>query len=112
MLFNVFYFFLFIIVLLPLFKIPPFLGFFAKLFVLNSLTNTNIIISIIAIITSVISCVRYLNLIQISNFEHSNVINNYNIPSFIAYSLSFLTLFICLAFISPIYLLSVFTSIF
>lgn len=89
--------------------IPPFLGFFAKLFVINSLAYTNIYIAILAILTSVISCVRYLNIIQISNFEHTDLSININIPTYVAYSLSIITLFISFAFVSPIYLVSIIT---
>ena len=54
--------------------IPPLLGFYAKLFIINSIAYTNIYIAILAIITSVISCVRYLNIIQISNFKFNNIV--------------------------------------
>ena len=54
--------------------IPPLLGFYAKLFIINSIGYTNIYIAILAIITSVISCVRYLNIIQISNYKFNNIV--------------------------------------
>jgi NADH:ubiquinone oxidoreductase subunit 2 (subunit N) len=79
--------------------IPPLLGFYAKLFIINSIGYTNIYIAILAIITSVISSVRYLNMIQISNYKFNNIvpmaknrllIEKNAIPSYI---ISILTLF-------------------
>ena len=75
--------------------IPPLLGFYAKLFVISDLTLTNFTISIIAIITSVISCVRYLNIIQLSNFymNPKSLAFNIEINSIISYIISIITLF-------------------
>lgn len=76
--------------------IPPLLGFYAKLFVISDLTFTNFYISIIAIITSVISCVRYLNIIQLSNFymnPKSLADNKIVLNSIISYIISIITLF-------------------
>ena len=56
--------------------IPPLLGFYAKLFIISSLVNTaNFYLALLVIICSVISCLRYLNVIQISNMKMSNTLN-------------------------------------
>ena len=90
--------------------IPPLLGFYAKLFVLHSLSVANISIAILAIICSVISCLRYLNIIQISNKKKENVINklkiNLEINNYRASIIAIFTVFLTLSFLSPIYLIS------
>jgi NADH:ubiquinone oxidoreductase subunit 2 (subunit N) len=59
--------------------IPPLLGFYAKLFVIAALANTaHFALAIITIICSVISCVRYLNIIQISNMKMNGLIGSAN----------------------------------
>ena len=74
--FLLFYFYLIpsFLIYIIIKKIPPLLGFYAKLFIINSIAYTNIYIAILAIITSVISCVRYLNIIQITNFKFNNIV--------------------------------------
>jgi NADH:ubiquinone oxidoreductase subunit 2 (subunit N) len=80
-------------------RIPPLLGFYAKLYIINSIAYTNIYVAILAIITSVISCVRYLNIIQISNFKFNNIVpmaNNRLLIQFsplTSYIISIFTLF-------------------
>jgi len=91
--------------------IPPLLGFYAKLFIIASLANTaNYMLAIFIIICSVISCLRYLNLIQMSSKKMNGLINNklynksiYDIKSYI---ISIGTLFLTLSFLNPIYLIS------
>ena len=57
--------------------IPPLLGFYAKLFVIAALANNaHFALAIITIICSVISCVRYLNIIQISNMKMNGLIGS------------------------------------
>ena len=94
--------------------IPPFLGFYAKVFVIHSLSYSNLTIAILAILCSVISCVRYLSLIQVSNFKMFSSSSNLtvasaplvHIDSIKSYILSFFTIFLSLSFLSPIYLMS------
>lgn len=79
--------------------------------------------TIIAIIASVISCVRYLNMIQQSNFYfypkswrinlttnningQGEIINN---NSSISYIISIITMLLIFAILKPVYLLSLFT---
>lgn len=90
--------------------IPPLQGFYAKFFVISNLTINNLTISLIAIATSVISCVRYLNIIQLSNFYMNpyNLGLNISINSIISYIISIITIFQLLAILKPIYLLSIF----
>lgn len=90
--------------------IPPLQGFYAKLFVISNLTVTNFTISIIAILTSVISCVRYLNLIQLSNFYMNpyHLGLNIEINVIISYIISIITILQLLSILKPIYLLSIF----
>ena len=86
--------------------IPPLLGFYAKLFVLHSLSTTNISLTFLAVFCSVISCLRYLNLIQISNMKMNHIISlirpgnpiNIHISSTQSYIISILTIFITLSF--------------
>jgi NADH-ubiquinone oxidoreductase chain 2 len=96
--------------LLSFIGIPPLIGFFAKQMVLGSaLKNGYVFISFIAILTSVISAVYYLNIIKIISFDKCNdslniikpqVLKNNNIYLSSSYTLmvSIITLII-LAFI-------------
>jgi len=95
--------------------IPPLLGFYSKLFVINALSYQNIYIAILAVIASVISCVKYLYLIQITSFSlpslyynnkpssNKDADKNINISSNV---ISIITILISLSFIKPVYLLS------
>ena len=59
--------------------IPPLLGFYAKLFVIASLANTaNFSLAIFTILCSVIGCLRYLNIIQMSNMKMNGLIASAN----------------------------------
>jgi NADH:ubiquinone oxidoreductase subunit 2 (subunit N) len=93
--------------------IPPLLGFYAKLFVINGIAYSNIYIAILAIITSVISCVRYLNIIQITNFKFTNFVyvpSNtliFRLEPIQSYIITIITMFLTLSFISPIYLIGI-----
>lgn len=87
--------------------IPPLLGFYAKFFIIASLANTNnLFLAIFIIICSVISCLRYLNIIQISNFKfngtkYSNAKNDLK-----SYIIAILTCFLTFSFLNPIYFIS------
>lgn len=89
------------------------MGFYAKLFILSDLINIEPIFALIAILCSIISCIKYLNIIQISNFN----INNFNkmiqieINPFISYKISIITLLIILSILKPIYLISLISYI-
>jgi NADH-ubiquinone oxidoreductase chain 2 len=111
--------------------IPPLIGFFAKQMVLSAaLDNGYVFLTIIAIITSVISAVYYLNIIKQMFFEkseyiinpeldniniHGNIIknnvlvksitfkhNNIVLSSSLSISISILTLIILLFMFTPI----------
>ena len=96
--------------------IPPLLGFYAKLFVIASLASTaNFSLAIFTIFCSVISCLRYLNLIQISNmkmnglyikdlnaYEERILIESYPHSYIIALGTGILTF----SFLNPIYIIS------
>lgn len=96
------------------------LGFYAKLFIINSISYSNLFIALLAVITSVISSVRYLNKIQISNFEKKNKLHPLNSRSAWvthqvkkpekdtkrSYIVSVFTLILTKSFINPIYLIS------
>ena len=89
--------------------IPPLLGFYAKLYVIGSLANTGMnYAAIFIILCSVIGCVRYLNIVQISNMKKNNLITkNYtSISPSISYIIALGTIFITLSFLSPIYIIS------
>lgn len=90
--------------------IPPLLGFYAKFFIISSLSTTNLIITFIAIITSIISCARYLNIIQLSNFYFSpwNKSHKINITisNVISYIISIITILLIFGIMKPIYLIS------
>jgi NADH-ubiquinone oxidoreductase chain 2 len=67
--------------LLSFVGIPPLVGFFAKQMVLGSaLKNGYVFITFIAILTSVISAVYYLNIIKIISFDKSSEKSNYTKP--------------------------------
>jgi len=64
---------------------------------------------VLKIITSIISCGRYLNIIQINNFYHnsySNSKSSYSINPTISYIISILTIFKCLIILKPINIIS------
>jgi NADH:ubiquinone oxidoreductase subunit 2 (subunit N) len=87
--------------------IPPLLGFYAKFFVLSSLSTTSLILTFIAIITSIISCARYLNIIQLSNF-YFNISQEIKILPIngLSYIISISTTLLILGIMKPIYLIS------
>lgn len=71
---------------------------------------TNMSIAIQAIVTSVISCVRYLSIIQISNFYFNPLgiaFKSVKINEFKSYSISIITIFQVFSILKPIYLLSI-----
>lgn len=70
----------FTICLLSLLGIPPFIGFFLKQkVILSTLANGSFLISFIAILTSVISAVYYLKIIEYIYFK-KDVINHWKQP--------------------------------
>ena len=93
--------------------IPPLMGFYAKYFILSDLMNIEPVFALIAIGCSIISCVKYLNIIQISNF---NINNNNNmikveINPIISYIIAILTMLTLLSILKPIYLLTILSYI-
>ncbi|MDM8335555.1 NADH-quinone oxidoreductase subunit N [Wolbachia pipientis] len=61
------------VILLSMAGIPPLAGFFAKLFVFESLINSGFInLSLIFVIASVISCYYYLNIIKAMYFDKAS----------------------------------------
>ncbi|MGL9717905.1 MAG: NADH-quinone oxidoreductase subunit N [Wolbachia sp.] len=61
------------ILLLSMAGIPPLAGFFAKLFIFKSLINSGFIgLSLILVVTSVISCYYYLNIIKAMYFDKAS----------------------------------------
>ena len=99
---------------IPISLMPPFIGFFAKQQVLSAaLDKGYIFLSLVAIITSVISIVYYLNIIKemffySSDYKFNNIFKindnpilfynctNITISSFISFTISTLTLIILL----------------
>ncbi|MDN5247644.1 MAG: NADH-quinone oxidoreductase subunit N [Wolbachia endosymbiont of Tyrophagus putrescentiae] len=58
------------ILLLSMSGIPPFAGFIAKFFVFTSLINSgSIMLSLILVVASVISCYYYLNIVKVMYFD-------------------------------------------
>ena len=61
------------LLLLSMSGIPPLAGFFAKFFIFKSLVNSGFIsISLILVISSVISCYYYLNIMRVMYFDKSS----------------------------------------
>jgi NADH-quinone oxidoreductase subunit N len=59
--------------LLSLAGIPPFMGFYGKLFVFNLLVSTgNYIICLILLLLSILSCVYYIRLVRFLYFDDRN----------------------------------------
>jgi NADH:ubiquinone oxidoreductase subunit 2 (subunit N) len=98
--------------------IPPLMGFFSKLFVLYSATQSGYyFLSFIGIFVSVISCVYYLKIIKIiySEYKEPTVINSTKssiaiiqntLSNFHSLLISTLTLLILLFIIKPSLILS------
>ena len=104
--------------------IPPFIGFYSKLFVLfSAISISEYFISIIAILVSVISAYYYLKIIKVLYTEENKTSNlykqNYNISedNFTSESQSILTnlhsliiavlsLFLLLFFLNPVLILT------
>jgi len=103
--------------------IPPLLGFYGKFLIINalsihdlssSLSFSSFTLILIIIITSIISCSKYLNIIQLTSFNFNPLLKiNVNQISLmnplLASLISILTMFILLSFLKPIYLISIFT---
>lgn len=100
----------FSILILSLAGCPPLLGFFAKYEVLSYLIKNCLFgIAFLVIITSTISCARYLTLINVSiSPKISNHLGSYKnyISSYLISSISSFSIFSFLKPLSSIYLLS------
>jgi NADH-ubiquinone oxidoreductase chain 2 len=86
--------FAFVLCVFSLAGIPPLFGFYAKFLVIYGYIKNNLfIVAIIAILTSVISCARYLTLIKEAQFTfiplHSPI-KKFNVPSILSYFISIL----------------------
>jgi NADH-ubiquinone oxidoreductase chain 2 len=89
----------FVVTIFSFAGIPPLMGFFAKQMVLSAAINSSFIfITFIAIITSVIGGVYYLNIIKEIFFKYSD----YNINIFKVYSLKKYHIYTSLYIPSPI----------
>jgi proton-translocating NADH-quinone oxidoreductase chain N len=54
--------------------VPPFAGFFSKMFIFFSAISQSLyFLSVIGVLTSVVSCFYYLRIIQITYFEQTNI---------------------------------------
>jgi NADH:ubiquinone oxidoreductase subunit 4 (subunit M) len=84
------------------------MGFYAKFFILSDLINIEPIFALIVILCSIISCVKYLNIIQLSNFNinNNNKMIKIEINPILSFFISILTLLILFSILKPIYLIS------
>lgn len=89
------------------------MGFYAKYFILSDLMNIEPVFALIAIGCSIISCVKYLNIIQISNFNinNNNSMIKVEINVVISYIISILTMLTILSILKPIYLITILSYI-
>ena len=80
------------------------MGFYAKYFILSDLMNIEPIFALIAIGCSIVSCVKYLNIIQISNFNinNNNSMIKIEINLIISYMIAILTKLTLLSILKPI----------
>ena len=90
--------FMLMVIMLSYVGIPPFLGFHAKLFVIQSLVVSNsIMLSIFAVVMTVIGSFYYLRVIKVMYFDDSNETINFNsnyiVTSVLVFGLIFLGLF-------------------
>lgn len=80
---------------------------------MNALSINHLSILLLIIITSIISCSKYLNIIQITSFNPIKLNHisqsNISINPMISNIIAILTMFIILSFLKPIYLISLFT---
>src|SRR6202012_4775543 len=83
--------------------IPPLIGFFAKQMVLSAALDSGyIFLTLIAILTSVISAVYYLNIIKQIFFEELSLnTNDIKLSSYLTITISILTLIILLFILIP-----------
>ena len=97
--------------------LPPMAGFFAKLMILASIINLDLIsLALIAVIGSIIGAINYLNLIKIINVNlpHESysssspffVKNTFGISYDLSYSISLIVIFTILFLFYPLNLLS------
>ncbi|UWI83218.1 NADH-quinone oxidoreductase subunit N [Wolbachia endosymbiont of Howardula sp.] len=87
------------ILFLSMSGLPPLAGFFAKLFVFNSLIQSGYFItSVILAISSIISCYYYLNIIKMIYFDHA-VDEQINYSQTLIYVISLISLLNILCFI-------------
>ena len=103
--------------LFSLMGLPPMAGFFAKLMILASIINLDLIsLALIAVIGSIIGAINYLNLIKIINVNlpHESysssspffIKNTFGISYDLSYSISLIVIFTILFLFYPLNLLS------
>jgi NADH-quinone oxidoreductase subunit N len=94
---------LFVVVIFSLASLPPFIGFFSKLFVLLLLsegTKINYLIIFLILFGGVFSIFYYLRMIKImTNTNYLNFIFFYNINYFLSFILALITFFLFLSII-------------
>ena len=93
--------------------IPPLQGFFAKLLVIIGYMKYSTILAIVAIITSVISCARYLTLIKESQFSLIEI-NHYpkiQISLTLSLIISLITCILLLGMFKPLVFITLATSV-
>ena len=90
--------FMLMVIMLSYIGIPPFLGFHAKLFIIQSLViSNNIMLSIFAVVMTVIGSYYYLRVIKVMYFDKSSEIvtfnSNYIATTILVFGLIYLGLF-------------------
>ena len=98
-----------VILLLSIAGIPPFIGFFGKLYILmSSVSALHLILTFVALMTSVISLIYYLGVIKVVYFHERKMsaINEINL-----YRYGFLTIFYALCSIITVYFFNFLTNL-
>lgn len=87
--------------------VPPFAGFFSKMFLFFSAISQSLyFLAFIGVLTSVVSCFYYLRIIQITYFEQTNVwISLKKITKEISLLISFILLLLSFFFVHPTFLI-------
>ncbi len=90
--------FMLMVIMLSYIGIPPFLGFHAKLFIIQSLViSSSIMLSLFAVVMTVIGSYYYLRVIKVMYFDKSNDIISFNsnhlITTILVFGLIYLGLF-------------------
>jgi len=114
---NVFLGLSIVVIFSSLAGIPPFLGFFSKMFVINEMVGFNVYLAIIFLLLSVVSVFYYIRLIKIAFFEPSISNNNTFFVSFkqtenfgLYYFFYIIFLFLSINFIAPSFILILTTN--